>query len=434
MACYRYEPYTSSQREMLADTHFHLLNCGQGGSGKTHGGAAKAFLVGYYYANSCIALVRKKRTDLKDTLWKSFIDKVLDPQYVIKSNDSRLYRKLANGSEFYGIGLDSSGDVNKLASREYNLVVVEEATELTTEDYDEKITRTVRLPEAAFWQILSLCNPGSPTHFLYRRFYLHEVRNPKDYKLIESKTLPREYLPERWIDIMNNVTGIFYERYVVGRWVGAEGVVYPFDPKKHIQPIEYFLPIGRIPADWEKVVAMDFGFPLEHATCVQWWAITPDGKWLCYRQIYVTERRVEELAPLIAGYNVKDYITGQYVICDHDADGRATLNAHGIKTKPAFKNRIDGQQIVHKLISEDRVYFLENNLVEEDINLKIHNLPFSTEQEFGTYVWTNKEKQDMIKKRDHGMDTMRMAMATYYRAESIPKDTTEYAPTILQRQ
>lgn len=430
---FRWLPLTDDQNSSIEDTTFNLLCCGQGGSGKTYEGAAKAWLVGAYYPNSCIGLVRKKRVDLKDTLWKYFTDRIEDRSLVVKSNESTLYRKLQNGSEFYGVGLDSSADVNKLASREYNFVVVEEATEITSRDYDEKIVRTIRLTNKSFLQCMLLCNPGAPTNWLYKRFYLNEVKDPSRWKLIESKTLPPPYLPQQWITFMQGLTGIFHERYVLGHWVGAEGIVYPFDPKKHIKPFKELFPQGYIPDDWQRVVAIDFGFSLDHAMCVQWWVITPDGKWICYRQIYVTGKRVEEMAPLIRRHMEKDGILGQSMICDHDADGRATLNAHNIKTRPAKKRRLAGQQVVHGLIANDCVFFVENNLLERDIDLQINEYPTCTEQEFGTYVWANKEKEDMITKRDHGMDTMRMAMLTILGGIEKPIDIRISEPRILQK-
>jgi PBSX family phage terminase large subunit len=424
MTNYRFEPLTDEQVAVIDSIAPNLLFCGQGGCGKSHTGAAKAFIIGAKYKKGCVALVRKKRTDLKATLWKFFIDKVLQDKYVVKKNDTELYRKLVNGTEFYGIGLDSTGDVNKLASREYNFVVIEEATELTEEDYDEKIIRTTRLPSSPWHQILSLCNPKSKNHWLYKRFFTSG--NP-NYVEFAGKTLPPPYLPKVYYTFLSELSGIFAERYVKGRWVGAEGIVYPFDPTRHV--IDPFV----IPEDWQRVVSLDFGFSLLHAFCVQWWAISQQGKWYCYRQIYMTGKTVEELAPIIRSYMIQDGIEKQEIICDHSADGRATLNRHGVKTRPAIKKRLEGQQICYNLIAKDKVFFFNNSLVETDIDLKMNKLPYQTEQEFEYYTWATKEKEDMIRKLDHGMDTMRYGMRTMIRSIGESINTLQYMPRVLTR-
>ena len=422
---YKFEPITSEQQDILNNATPHLLYCGQGGCGKTHTGAAKALIMGSYYPHSVIALIRKKRVDLTATLWKYFVEKVLtDDNYVLEKNDTDLFRRLRNGTEIHGVGLDSTGSVNKLASREYNFIVVEEATEITEEDFDTKIMRTLRLPQAPFHQILLLCNPSSKHHWIYKRFY---EKNDKSYCVIEGKTLQPPWLPKSYYEFLQNLTGIFKRRYVDGEWVTAEGEVYPFDPSKHIiKPFD-------IPEHWERVVSMDFGFGLMHACCVQWWAISPEKRWYCYRQIYTTHHTVEDLRPIIKNYMFLDGIPNQPIICDHDADGRATLQKRGIKTIPARKNRIGGQQAVHDLIANNMVFFMEGNLVEEDVELKLHKLPTCTEQEFPTYVWANKSKQDMVNKLDHGQDAMRYAIKTRKEMAPLNYDTQRYEPKVLSR-
>lgn len=426
-----FDSITQEQDAILSSATANLLFCGQGGCGKSHTGVAKAFAIGAEYPNGCIALIRKKRVDLKATIWKYFIDKVLQPacnehrRLVVAKNDTDLYRKLCNGTEFYGVGLDSPLDVNKLASREYNFVVIEEATELTEDDYDTKIIRTVRLPSSPFHQILSLCNPSSPAHWLYKRFYLS---NDTDYEVIEGKTLPPPYLPARYYRFLEKLTGIFAARYRDGKWVGAEGVVYPFDPTKHV------IPSFKIPADWRRVVCIDFGFALMHAFCCQFWAVSPSGKWYCYRQIYMTGKTVGTMAPVIRRYMIQDGIDGQEVICDHDAEDRATLNEANINTRPARKERIIGAQIVFDLIQKDHVFFFENSLVEEDIELKMAKLPYRTEHEFGYYTWANKDKLDMIHKLDHGVDCMRYGIVTTVGfIDDEGMDVSDYAPKVLQK-
>lgn len=398
MSEYTFMPKNEPQRLAFADQNHNLLFDGPWGSGKTHVGAAKAFFLGCRYHDNCIALVRKKRVDLKATLWKWFIDKILQPELVTQKNDTDLYRKMRNGSEFFGVGLDSDTDVNKLASREYGFIVVEEARETDEEDFEEKLGRCLRLPNVPFHQLMMITNPDRPGHYLFQKFI---AQKQDGYNRIRSEMLPD--LPESYHERVDQLTGIYRLRYKDGEWAAFEGLVYPFDPGKHI------IPRFDIPKDWRRVIAVDFGF--DHAFVCQWWAISPDDKWYMYREIYYTHRTVAKHAPVILRYCEVDGIE-PIVFCDHDAEDAATLEENGIYTEYAEKDRLAGQQSVYDLFDEERIYFLQDSLVELDQRLVMEKRPTKTVDEFGYYVWANKQKEDMIKEKDDGMDTMRYAIHT----------------------
>lgn len=397
------------QREVMGDDSPNLLFHGPWGSGKTHIGALKAYAVGSAWPNNKIALVRKKRVDLEATLWKKFVDEVLPQSVVVASNDSKLYRKIRNGTEFFGFGLDSTGQVNKLASLEFGMIVVEEAKEITEDDFDEKLIRCLRWLGVPFHQILLMTNPDSPNHWLYRRFFMEDN---DDYNQIQAEILPD--LPASYYKRLDQLRGIFLLRYRDGKWVAFEGLVYPFDPTKHLLTKEAFKArtgFDEIPEDWKRVLVVDFGF--DHPFVCQWWAISPDDIWYLYRQMYHTNRIVSVHAKEILKYSTEDGILKPRAICDHDAEGAATLRSEGILTVRAKKSRLAGQQEVYKKFENDQIFFLYDSLVEMDQRLFMQRKPYKTEDEFPTYTWANrKTKEDMIKADDHGMDAMRYAIYT----------------------
>ena len=84
---------------------------------------------------------------------------------------------------------------------------------------------------AKFW---FSCNPESPQHWFYtgwikrckehNALYLHFTM--EDNPSLSTKTLTR---------YKSQYSGVFYERYILGRWVVAEGLVYGhFDPALHM--------------------------------------------------------------------------------------------------------------------------------------------------------------------------------------------------------
>ena len=393
-----FKPLNLSQKQAFEDTTPNLLHDGPWFSGKTHIGAAKALMLGLLYQKNCIALVRKKRSDLKATLWKWFIDKVLPPSIVVAKNETDLYRRIANGTEFYGVGLDSDTDVNKLASREYGFMIVEESKEISEDDFDEKISRCLRLPTVPFLQLMLICNPDSPGHFLYKRF----IESPKlNYKRIKAQILP--VVPPTYKERMDQLTGVFALRYREGEWVAFEGLVYPYNPIKHL--IVSF----DIPKDWKRVICIDFGF--DHAFVCQWWAVSPGDIWYLYREIYHSRRTVKAHSPQIKEFCLKDGIK-PIAICDHDAEDRATLEENGIETIPAKKDRLAGQQSVYDKFEHEQIFFFRDCTVERDMRLVMEKKPASTVEEFSSYIWSNKTKEDMGRDDDHGMDDMRYGIHT----------------------
>lgn len=395
-----YEPVTIEQEQVLTDSAHELLLWGPGGSGKTHVAAIKAILYAIKIPNNIVFLIRRKKVDLRGTLWKKCMD-LLPSNLLTKKDENSMICHISNGSEIWGLGLDSEKDVNKLASTESGFVVMEEATEIEWGHYEEKVSRSNRLPTVPFHQILILCNPTFPSHWIYQRFLLQ-----KRGTNIFMPTIPRAagIIPNWWYDdYLANLTGVFGARYRDGKWVAIEGVVYPFDPTKHV--VKPF----PIPKDGKRVVAVDHGF--SHPFSCQWWYVSPDDNWYLYRQIYHTQRRVAIHAKDILRFCGQDDITPT-LICDHDAENNADLRHAGLSTSNAQKARLAGQQAVYKLFEEDRIHFFENSLVEKDPLLQFKKRPTCVEEEFPLYAWASKGKEDMIKEFDDGMDTMRYAVFT----------------------
>jgi len=409
-------PESKSQYTVMNDFMSpNLFYWGPWGTGKTHIASNKALFVANHWPNSRIALIRRKRVDLKATLWRYFVEKCLPPQWVVRHNDTDLMRRIANGSEVMGFGLDSVNDVNKLASNEFNFIVVEEAREITAGIFEEKILRNMRLPGFPFHQVLLLSNPDSPAHWLHERFFSRRDQYP-GYHEIRGHIL-RHILPKSYLTRMDGLTGVYRLRYRDGLWVAAEGQVYPYDPgKNHIKRIE-------IPKDWRREVGIDFGY--DHPFVCQWWAISPEDKWFMYREIYMTNRTVNKHAPQIVKYNEEDGID-PVIICDHDAGSVAILHEYGIRTMNAKKDRLKGQNSVARKFENDQVFFFDDALVEKDDRLVINQKPMRTVEEFGGLVWDGKTKEDWGKENDDGTDTMRYVIHTKSAVGAAKQHTGRY--------
>ncbi len=114
------------------------------------------------------------------------------------------------------------------------------------------------------------------------------------------------------------------------------------------------------------------------------------------------------------------------IICDHDAEDRATLEKHlGMATVPAFKDVTPGLQAVESRLrvkgnGKAGLYFLRDSLVERDPELVEAKKPLCTEEEIEEYVFED-DKETPVKKNDHGCDCTRYVVAEVDLKEGTPE-------------
>jgi phage terminase large subunit len=150
-----------------------------------------------------------------------------------------------------------------------------------------------------------------------------------------------------------------------------------------------------------------------------WYAIDGDGRMYRYREIYLTQRLVQDHAALITKLSAGEHY--EATIADHDAEDRATLHAAGIKTIAAHKAVSTGIQAMQARLrpagdGRPRLYFLRDSLVERDPVLTEAARPCSAEEEIEGYIWLpaangRPAKEEPLKEDDHGMDCARYAVS-----------------------
>jgi hypothetical protein len=317
-----------------------------------------------------------------------------------------------NGSRLWLAGFDNPG---KALSSERDFIYVNQAEELVLDDWETLTTRcTGRGAVMPFTGIRGDCNPGPPSHWIKQRqgLRLLESRHEDNPTLFDEAG---EITPQgaKTLAVLDSLTGARRERLRHGRWVQAEGVVYEgWDRAVHL--------IAAMPAGWEtwrKLRVIDFGYT--NPFVCQWWALDGDGRMFLYRELYRTGRIVKEHAA-----DIKRLSEGEryeVTLADHDAEDRATLQAEGILTRPAFKAVRPGiDAVTDRLKPADdgkpRLFVLEGALLERDEALAEKRLPVSTEQEFEVYSWQKTAdgrpvKEEPVKVYDHGMDASRYAVA-----------------------
>lgn len=432
------QPNTEYRPRGAADELFSrrdkfILIEGPAGTGKTRAVLEKCLAIATKYPGARILLCRKTKVSMAQSVLVTFERDVLPPNsYWIGSakRRGRSSYNLPNGSEIVILGCD---EPTRIMSAEYDVIAFFEATELIEDEF-EMITSRLRSGPVPYKQAICDCNPGSPRHWLNQRAEKSKMlrlvsRHEDNPMLWDASKKDWTQTGRDYIHTLDQLTGPRLMRLRFGRWVVAEGVVYEmYDALTHVWKTR-----EKVPKDARRIVSVDFGF--NHPFVAQWWWVR-DGTMICYRQIYLTQTLVEDHGKRMRGYFDIDG-EPEALICDHDAEGRATLEKYTrLATVAADKEVTTGIQDTAAMLrgggphNQPRIFFMPDSVDQIDQNLVDHKRPYCTEHEFDCYIWKSKQdksgmKDEPIKDFDDGMDAMRYAVRYVMSGEMV----TPLAPT-----
>lgn len=388
---------------------------GPAGTGKSWACLHKIHLVLLLNPGAKALVVRQTAVSLTSTGLQTFKEHVAAE--AILSGDVRWYGgsasepaqfRYSNGSKLVVGGMDKP---TKIMSSEYDIIYVQEATELTLTGW-EALTTRLRNGRVRFQQLIGDCNPEHPEHWLAHRagtgqlLMLHTVHEENPTLFDDQGAVTEQ--GAAYIAKLDALTGVRYKRLRLGQWVAAEGIVYEgWDPARHLT--------DRFPPkDWRRLWSVDFGF-VNPFVC-QMWAIGPDGQAVLYREYVATKTIVEDHARALLRLAAKDP-PPDYVICDHDAEDRATLERHlPHPTRPAHKNVKNGINAFAERLAAGRLQVRRGALASRDGLMDDAILPQGLAEEIGGYVWLpptgdRPPKDEPEKRNDHSMDAARYLVA-----------------------
>lgn len=236
------------------------------------------------------------------------------------------------------------------------------------------------------------CNPESPNHYFYKEW----IENPRKgtrhiHFLLEDNPIMTEQMITRTKAMY---TGVFYERFIQGRWVVAQGLVYPFFADS---PSKYLLHGDTTGIQGRFFISIDYG---THNPCSMGLWCVQAKRAVRIRESYFDSRaagyqRTDEehyqaLVELARGYYVES------VIVDPSAASFIeTIRRHEkFRVLAANNDVLNGIQVTASLLKCGK--------------LIIHDSCKDAIREFSTYCWDDKAQQDrVVKENDHAMDEIR---------------------------
>jgi hypothetical protein len=414
-----------SALELFQSRAPEVLLSGPAGTGKSRAALEKLNAMMLANPGARGLMVRKTAVSLTSTGLVTFREHVA--KEALESGEIKFYGgspqvapsyQYGNGSSITLGGLDKA---TRIMSSEYDCVFAQEATELTEDDW-EAITTRLRHGAISFQQLMADCNPDAPHHWLKQRcdrgatqlIYCRHEDNPRLYDAASGEW---SIQGQAYMSVLDALTGVRRERLKLGKWAAADGLIYDtFDPAVHLHP-----PIGLPPPSWRRWWSVDFGFT--NPFVCQMWAEDPDGRLYLYREIYRTQTLVEDhaekmLAIVRKGDGHRSDVMPTAIVCDHDAEGRATLERKlGQSTTAAKKDVLEGIEAVKSRLKiqpdgKPRLFICRDALVERDQALADAKRPCCTADEILEYVWDDGAKKEQPRKEnDHGMDSGRYLVA-----------------------
>ena len=236
------------------------------------------------------------------------------------------------------------------------------------------------------------CNPATPQHWFYKEWVqkakernaLHLHFQMEDNPGLSAKTIA---------DYKSRFSGVFYERYILGRWVMAEGLIYPM----------YANTVETKDRMYDKFyISMDYGI-LNPTAMILWGRC--NGTWYAVKEYYHSGRETQEQKTDAQYYEELERLAGDLpimrVIIDPSAASFITLveQKHRFKVWEADNAVIEGIQHTAQCLSDKNILF--NDCCKRTI------------EEFCLYRWDEKAVEDKpIKEYDHSMDAVRYFVQT----------------------
>lgn len=247
-----YHPYVRDYT-----TRFNVYY-GGAGSGKSHFVAQKLILKCLQYKRKLL-VIRKVGNTLKDSVWAMFLKLLYQIPQVIKSvNKSEYTIELINGSIILFKGLDDPEKVKSIEG--ITDIVVEEASELTEDDFDQLNLRL--RAKCGMLQIHLMFNPISKANWVYKRFFSNGT--PPDTVIVHTTYKDNPHLPEEYIASLlrlERTNPAYFKIYVLGAFATLDKLVFPVKTVRIISQDE----VKNLPF-W---IGMDFGYTND-PTAITW--------------------------------------------------------------------------------------------------------------------------------------------------------------------
>lgn len=364
-------------------------------SGKTFCMALSFIIWSFYsFCNSDFALCGKTIRSLRRNMITPIIPILKSLGFVCEEKLSQNIMTLSyHGvkNRFYLFGGKDESSASLIQGMTLSGVLFDEVA-LMPRSFVEQALARCSVTGSKFW---FNCNPEYPEHW----FYLEWIKKAKEknalylhFTMDDNPSLSDE-VKQRY---ENLYSGVFYERFVKGRWIAVHGAVYPFmaDENMYCDVPQGEFSQFAISCDYGTVNPASFGL----------WG-RQNGVWYRIDEYYFNSRtegfqktdeeHYKSLCRLVRGRQIS-----QVIVDPSAASFIEVIRRHGeFKVTPAQNNVVNGIRRVSQLL--------------KDGSIKICKNCRAIRREFSLYRWDSSKQHDLpVKENDHAMDDLRYFVAT----------------------
>ncbi|CAI2679888.1 PBSX family phage terminase large subunit [Apilactobacillus apinorum] len=261
--------------------------------------------------------------------------------------------------------------------------------------------RALTVPNHKYW---FNCNPAGPMHY----FKLHWIDDLKDkdavrvtFNMYDNPILTNKEIE----DAKNMYSGVFFDRYILGKWSSSDGVIYPdFSKDKNmIDPAD-------IPTDLDYFCGVDWGY--SHYGSIVLCGYSENTK-----KVYMLNEYTHQYKEIDYWVDVALKIQDKYgdipFYCDSARPEHvARFQEEGLNAINADKSVLIGIEKLAGLIKSRRLLVAKDEAKtttdtdEDSSETFLH--------EIFEYVW-QKVKDAPVKEHDHVLDALRYAIFEYFK-------------------
>ena len=264
---------------------------------------------------------------------------------------------------------------------------------LMPESFVNQATGRCSVDGSKFW---CNCNPAGPEHWFKKQWIDERQKRNLLYLhfTMEDNLSLSEQIRARYRAMY---TGIFYRRYILGQWCLAEGLVYGFDPERHVT--------HDLPECGEWYISCDYG-TLNPFSAGLW--CVRDGVAVRVAEFYHSGREQQRQLTDEEYYRAIEQLAGDRDIRHIVVDPSAASFIACIRSHKRFSVRKAKNDVMYGIR-------LTAMMLQAGV-IKIGSGCKDAIREFGLYRWDDKGEVDKpVKENDHAMDDIRYFCATVMR-------------------
>ena len=264
------------------------------------------------------------------------------------------------------------------------------------------VEQTVARCSAEGAKVWFSCNPEGPEHWFYKEWICRTEQRRAlrvSFAMTDNPSLSNQVL-ERY---QRSFQGVFYQRFVLGQWVTAQGRVYDFFDRSMVRPVpEGEMERWRISCDYGTVNPMSMGL----------WG-RKKGVWYRVDEFYYDSKKegrqktdqeyADDLARLAGGREI------QRVIVDPSAASfLAALRERGWPVMAADNEVLSGIRVTADLLKQGKLVICAPCV--------------DAIREFSLYCWDSGASggDRVVKRHDHAMDEIRYFALSLSKGEVLP--------------